>query len=91
MLLCLLLAGCIHMYRFSIQQGNVITPTMLKQLRIGMTEEQVQYVMGTPMLVSTFNPNRWDYVYTFKPGGGKMKEKRVTLYFVNGTLRSIQN
>jgi outer membrane protein assembly factor BamE len=89
--LSLLLTGCIHMYRFNIQQGNVITPDMLAQLKTGMTEQQVQYLMGTPVLTDPLNPNRWDYVYTYKPGNGTMSEKRVTLYFANGALQSIQN
>lgn len=88
---CLLLAGCIHMYRLNIQQGNVITPDMMKQLHVGMTAEQVQYVMGTPVLTNTFNPNRWDYVYFYKPGHGKQTEQKVTLYFNNGVLQQINS
>jgi outer membrane protein assembly factor BamE len=78
------------MYRFNIQQGNVITPDMLAQVKPGMSGDQVRYIMGTPVLNSTFNPNRWDYVYTYKPGGGKQTEKRVTMYFVNGFLQRIE-
>lgn len=89
--LSVLLAGCIHMYRFNIQQGNVITPDMLAQLKVGMTQEQVQYLMGTPVLTDPLNPNRWDYVYTYKPGGGKMSGKHLILYFSNGVLQTIQN
>lgn len=89
--LCLMLSGCswFHMYRFNIQQGNVITPDMVMQLRPGMTEDQVRYVMGTPVLENTFNPNRWDYVYSYQPGGGKFREKKITVYFVNGVLQRV--
>jgi outer membrane protein assembly factor BamE len=90
-ILSVLLAGCIHMYRFNIQQGNVITPDMLSQLKVGMTQQQVQYLMGTPVLTDPLNPNRWDYVYTYKAGNGTMSGKRLTLYFAGDVLQSIQN
>jgi outer membrane protein assembly factor BamE len=92
-LFCLLLSGCslFHMYRFNIQQGNVITPDMLAQLKPGLTQEQVSYLMGTPVLVSTFDPDRWDYVYTYQPGGGKATEQHITLYFTHGVLQRINN
>lgn len=85
--LSLLLVGCL--YRPTIQQGNIIDPSKVAQLRVGQTEDQVRYIMGTPVLVNTFNPNRWDYVYTYKPGGGVQQQKHVTLYFNNGVLQQI--
>lgn len=92
-LICLLitaftLSAC--MYRMNIQQGNVITPDMVAQLKPGMTQDQVRYVMGTPVLDNSLNPNRWDYVSTFQAGGGKRQEQHVTLFFANGILKQIQ-
>ena len=77
-------------YKIDIQQGNIITPEMLTQLRTGLTKEQVQYVMGSPLLPDTFNKNRWDYVYSLQKGGGKRTQEVVTLIFEQGHLRSIQ-
>jgi outer membrane protein assembly factor BamE len=73
-----------------IEQGNIITPDMTQRLHTGMTEYQVKKVMGTPVLVNTFSDNRMDYVYTFKPGRGKMTEKQITLVFRGGILREIK-
>lgn len=87
-LLCIALAGC--MYRPNIQQGNFIDPQSVAQLRPGMSPDQVRYIMGTPVLVNVFQPNRWDYVYTYKPNGGKQTQNHVTLYFANGYLQRIQ-
>lgn len=89
---CCLLANCslFHMYRPDIQQGNVITPDMVAQLKTGMTEDQVRYVMGTPVLTNSFDPNRWDYVYSFKHGGQPRTQQHVTLMFSDGVLRVIQ-
>lgn len=85
---CLNLAGCyfIPVYKQTIQQGNIITPDMIAQVKPGMTEQQVRFVMGNPVMVNTFNPHRWDYVYSLKSGGKKPIIKRVTLTFENGKL-----
>ncbi len=81
------LSSCIH--KMDIEQGNVITPEMVSKLHTGMTEEQVKNIMGTPMLLNTFDDNRIDYVYTFKPAYGQTTEKNVTLTFRNHRLQQI--
>ncbi len=81
------LSGCIH--KMDIEQGNVITPEMVGQLHKGMSEEQVKAVMGTPMLLNTFDDNRIDYVYTYKPAYGKLTKKNITLTFRNHRLQDI--
>lgn len=81
------LAGCVH--KMDIEQGNVITPEMVSKLHTGMTEEQVKSVMGTPMLLNTFDDSRIDYVYSFKPAYGQTTEKQVTLTFRGHRLQQI--
>ncbi len=81
------LSACVH--KMDIEQGNVITPEMASKLHKGMTEEQVKDVMGSPMLMNTFNDHRIDYVYTLKLGHGKMSEKYITLIFRNNRLQDI--
>ncbi|MBV8802867.1 MAG: outer membrane protein assembly factor BamE [Gammaproteobacteria bacterium] len=81
------LTGCIR--KMNIEQGNVLTPQLVSQLHIGMTETQVKEVLGTPVLLNTFNDNRVDYVYTMKPGHGPMEEKYITLTFKNNRLKNI--
>ncbi|MDB4002739.1 outer membrane protein assembly factor BamE, partial [Oceanospirillaceae bacterium] len=54
-----------------------MTDDMIELLRPGLTEDQVQYVMGTPLLIDTFNPNHWDYVYRYLQGDGQVEERRV--------------
>lgn len=68
-------------YRIDIQQGNEVTQDMINQLQPAMTKSQVAYVMGTPLLIDTFKPNRWDYLYSYQPGGEEREQRRVTLYF----------
>ena len=91
--LSLALGACsfIPVYRPSIEQGNLLSQDKVEQLAPGMTREEVKSLLGTPMLQNALNANRWDYVYTFKPGDGSTPkiEKRLTLYFVGDRLDHI--
>ncbi|WP_439134858.1 outer membrane protein assembly factor BamE [Pseudomaricurvus sp.] len=87
----LLLAGCQYfqfpgVYKIDIQQGNIVTQEMIDQLKPGMTKRQVRYVMGTPLIEDTFNPNRWDYYYSMAPGKGELVKERVSIYFEGDSL-----
>lgn len=81
----------LRVHKVDIEQGNVINATMLKQIHPGMSKNQVTAILGTPVLSDTFNDNRLDYVYTFKPGYGKAIEKRISLTFKNDKLKTIQS
>lgn len=77
------LAGCSFpgVYKIDIQQGNVVTQDMIDQLKPGMTRRQVRFIMGNPLIVDTFHPERWDYLYSLQPGGGQRQQERVSLMF----------
>ncbi len=93
--LCLtsfLLASCswIHPYQPSVQQGNILTNTQLERVRVGMSKDQVEEVLGSPVLVNTFNDNYWPYVYTYQRNGGPIIKKQLDLYFSNDRLVRIE-
>ena len=73
-------------YKVDIQQGNIITQEMIDQLRPGMTKRQVIFVMGTPLVRDPFHQDRWDYIYSYQPGGGIRGQEGVTMYFENDLL-----
>lgn len=77
-------------YRIDIQQGNDVNQEMINKLKPGMTKRQVAYVMGTPLLIDTFHPDRWDYLYSFHPGNGKREQRRITLFFNQYKLSHIE-
>ncbi len=87
------LAGCSvpGVYKVDVQQGNVITQDMVDQLRPGMTTQQVRFIMGTPLVSDTFNPTRWDYLYSMEPGRQQRRQERLTLMFdEEGRLTGLQ-
>ena len=61
---------------------------MVDQLKPGMSMEQVEQIMGVPVLSSTFDPNRLDYIYTYTKGK-EYKYQRVTLTFQDDKLVNI--
>lgn len=75
-------------YKIGIPQGNIITQEMVDQLRPGMTKRQVIFVMGTPLVRDPFHQDRWDYIYSYQPGGGERGQERVTVFFENDLLVS---
>lgn len=78
-------------YKIDIDQGNIITQEMIDQLEPGMTERQVRFAMGTPLLIDVFHQNRWDYIYTEIPGvGGPKTRKRISLFFEEKKLIGVQ-
>ena len=55
-------------YKIDIPQGTPLTKEKASEVKLGMTMQQVRYLIGTPAITDTLNPNRWDYVYTYVPG-----------------------
>ncbi len=76
-------------HKIDVQQGNVITQEMVAQLRKGMEKKKVQFIMGTPIIVDTFNATRWDYIYTSQHRGGEVERRHVTLVFADDKLARV--
>ena len=81
--------GCV--YRASISQGNLIKQEDLDQLEVGMTRNQVRFLLGTPMIDDPFHKNRWDYIYFLKVGRKDAAFKRwVSVYFEDEVVNDIR-
>ncbi|NHA14587.1 outer membrane protein assembly factor BamE [Thioalkalivibrio sp. XN279] len=89
-----LLGGCsalqgfsLKPYRMNIQQGNYLEAEAVDQLEVGMTESQVRFLIGTPMIADPFNADRWDYVFFFKVGRTRNEVvSRLTVWFEDGRV-----
>jgi outer membrane protein assembly factor BamE len=81
-------SGCV--YRASISQGNLIEQEDLDQVEVGMTRNQVRFLLGTPMIDDPFHQARWDYVYYITIGRKSATFKRwVTVVFENDIVTEI--
>jgi len=82
-------SGCV--YRASIAQGNLIKEEDLAQIEIGMTKNQVRFLLGTPMIDDPFRKQRWDYVYYLKIGRDDASFKRwVSVFFADDVVSEIR-
>ena len=82
-------SGCV--YRANIAQGNVVKEEDLAQVEIGMTRNQVRFLLGTPMIDDPFHRDRWDYVYFLKIGRRDAVAKRwITVFFEDDVVSEIR-
>ena len=85
LLLAATLCGCETfdkiVYKLPTRQGNVIDQKELDTVKVGMSREQVQFILGTPIASSAFRGDRWDYFGYYRPPRGKALSRTVSLYF----------
>ena len=80
--------GCV--YQANLAQGNLLKQEDLDQVEIGMTRNQVRFLLGTPMIDDPFHLDRWDYVYFIRVGRNPASFKRwVSIYFTGDTVREM--
>jgi outer membrane protein assembly factor BamE len=84
------LFGVLPIYRPDTQQGNFISKEQAAQLKVGMTPEQVRFLLGTPLLNDAFHANRWDYPFLLKRGDGTVTTSHVVVYFKEGRVASFE-
>lgn len=80
-------SGCV--YRITVQQGNYLDKRSTDQLTAGMTKVQVRYLLGTPMVPSIFDNDRWDYLYYLKIGRQSPIQRQLTVYFKDDKVNKI--
>lgn len=87
------ITGCsidqLRVYKINVQQGNALEQKDVQRIKTGMNKRQVEFLLGSPMLIDPFREDRWDYVFYFKPGYGKPQKARLTLWFDNDQIKRI--
>ncbi len=88
------LSGCAHfewlVYKIDVPQGNYIEQNQVEKLRINMTKEQIEFVLGRPILRDTFSDDTWYYIYQFKNGeDGKITNKELIVHFKDNRVQQI--
>lgn len=96
----LLLASCgsvglpmpdIKPYRIEIQQGNFVSQEMVSQLKLGMSKDQVRFVLGTPLITDSFHADRWDYVFRRqRVNSSELVQRKIAVFFEEGKLKRIE-
>ncbi|WP_348666055.1 outer membrane protein assembly factor BamE [Arsenophonus symbiont of Ornithomya chloropus] len=80
-----LITGCSiienFIYHPDINQGNYFTIKDLSKIKLGMTKEQIIYILGTPMLKEPFGAQIWYYILYQKNSHQKAQQKTLILTF----------
>lgn len=76
-------------YKIDIEQGNLVTQEMIEQLQPGMSRRQVRFIMGSPLVEDTFQPDRWDYPYVIRNGPDIIREAQVRIFFEGDGLKNV--
>jgi outer membrane protein assembly factor BamE len=76
------LAACV--YRMDVQQGNLLDADQIEQVEVGMTRSQVRFLLGTPMVIDSFDADRWDYVYSLRRGHSREVTRRHLVVWFEG-------
>ncbi len=96
------LSGCslFSVYKIDLPQGTPITQTQAQTVKVGMNQNQVLYILGSPAIRDTLEPNRWDYIYDFQAGtegsrkgiaNVKNASQHLRVYFdANGIVNRIE-
>ena len=94
------LAGCstLGVYKVDIPQGTPLTQAQAAKIQVGMSHQQVRFLLGSPTVTDPLNPLRWDYIYNYIPGTNAKKSKipaasgqHLKVYFnSNGIVEKIE-
>ncbi len=84
------LFSVLPVYSADVQQGNFVSKEMVSQLKVGMTPEQVRFVMGTPLLTDIFHGQRWDYPFRMRRGDGQITTSHVSVFFNEGRVERFE-
>ena len=93
LLLALLTTSCTtyNLSKRVVQQGNLLTSTTVKRLKIGMSKQDVAILIGTSLISPLFNDNHWDYAYTRRVGATSNSARHLSLYFAHDKLIKIEH
>lgn len=87
---CALLLACgAFPYKVEVAQGNFVSKEQVSALKTGMPRAQVMDILGTPLLVSVFHADRWEYVFTLKRQGVETKTYKLTVFFKGDALDKV--
>jgi len=92
--LILSLSGCSFLYdtfvyQIDVTQGNYIEDEKLDKVEMGMSQEQVIFILGSPMLIDQFDSSKWYYIRYIKPGGKEIQQQQAVFTFTNKILTNI--
>ena len=89
-LLIFIISACstFSFYKVPVTQGNIFEDEDIEKLQVGQSMNQVQFILGSPMIKDPFHSNRWDYLNLVMIGDEKIVEKKLVVIFDDENLLS---
>jgi len=89
-LLIFLISSCssFSFYKVPVTQGNIFEEEDIEKLQVGQSMDQVQFILGSPMIKDPFHSNRWDYLNLITVGDEKIVEKKLVVILDDKNLLS---
>lgn len=84
------LAGMVTPYKVDVVQGNFISREQVQMLQPGMGRQQVREILGTPLMVSVFHSDRWEYVFTLKRPDVEVQTRKLTVFFKDNVMERVE-
>lgn len=84
------LTSIVTPYRADVVQGNFISSEQVGALRPGMGRQEVREILGTPLMVSVFHSDRWEYVFTIKRPGIEEQTRKLTVFFKDNVMDRVE-
>lgn len=83
-------ASVVTPYKVDVVQGNFISREQVQALQPGMGRQQVREILGTPLMVSLFHGDRWEYVFTLKRPGVEAQTRKLTVFFKDNVMDHVE-
>lgn len=80
------IVSIVNPYKIDIVQGNFVSREQVQALQPGMSRQQVRDILGTPLVTSIFQADRWEYVFTLKRPNQEIQTRKLTAFFKSDVL-----
>ena len=89
----LLVSGCNFpdVYKTKVYQGNQFEQGNVSQLEIGMTKDQVVFLLGNPVVRDSFDPSKWIYLARVSLDNEAEINRKIVLQFKQDKLVNIEH
>ena len=92
LIIALILTSCASadLYRVTVTQGTVFNQEDIDKLQVGMSKDQVVFILGNPTFENFFEPDVWNYFYQVAKGDEILAENKIKVQFdSNGLLEEV--
>jgi len=76
-------------YKKDIKQGSVIRKDKFNLLKLGMNQQEIIEIIGSPSIADPFHNQEWEYIHFSTLSNDEIMNYRLTLIFDKGLLAKI--